>query len=591
MGVTGLLPLLKAAQVPCSLEDYRGKTLAVDSYAWLHKAVFSCAMELVRDQPTQKYISYMMRRIDMLRHFGIEPYMVFDGDYLPTKAGTEKERAERRREYKALAETAVRKNDKKTAFGCFQKACDVTPEMAKSLIDVLNDKGIKYVVAPYEADSQMVHLEKLGIVDGIISEDSDLLVFGCKLLITKLNDKGECVEVKRDNFSKCKATPINTFTEEQMRTMAILSGCDYSKGISGIGVSKAFWLIKKYHTIERILLSLKMEGKYTIPENFVSEYRRASLAFQYQLVFNVKTGKVQSLNELPAEGIEESTEELALCAGNMDSHDIHKAVAMGLLNPMTKQPLHSRETSLTGKTTMATPAVRSATTTESGSAVRNVFRTFSTPTPNRGSIDSFFTKTPDLTTVQSVRKLSPQKSMKLSPVSKRKKILFGTNDGKGTLSSFFTPNTTSKTGVMNTNMQERQLQETPSRKPFATPKSDDYNITDLDDDDVAEISPVTRMLPIEVKETVVDLSPSVTSPKSEDLSELEDSPVRSRKQSEVAAVTVSSLKEKFALKPITNLNLDNVNLETSTKAQPVSRTISLTTHARELSLQSFAYRP
>jgi exonuclease-1 len=28
----------------------------------------------------------------MLRHYGVEPYLVFDGDYLPTKARVEKER-------------------------------------------------------------------------------------------------------------------------------------------------------------------------------------------------------------------------------------------------------------------------------------------------------------------------------------------------------------------------------------------------------------------------------------------------------------------------------------------------------------------
>ena len=39
---------------------------------------------------------------------------------------------------------------------------------------------VDYVVAPYEADAQMYHLERIGLVDGIITEDSDLLVFGAK---------------------------------------------------------------------------------------------------------------------------------------------------------------------------------------------------------------------------------------------------------------------------------------------------------------------------------------------------------------------------------------------------------------------------
>lgn len=33
-----------------------------------------------------------MSRVKMLHHFGVTPYLVFDGDYLPSKAGTEAER-------------------------------------------------------------------------------------------------------------------------------------------------------------------------------------------------------------------------------------------------------------------------------------------------------------------------------------------------------------------------------------------------------------------------------------------------------------------------------------------------------------------
>lgn len=34
-----------------------------------------------------------MHRLRMLQHYGVKPYFVFDGAHLPSKAGTEKERA------------------------------------------------------------------------------------------------------------------------------------------------------------------------------------------------------------------------------------------------------------------------------------------------------------------------------------------------------------------------------------------------------------------------------------------------------------------------------------------------------------------
>ena len=64
--------------------------------------------------------------------------------------------------------------------------------------------NIQYVVAPYEADAQLAYLEQKGIIDGILSEDSDLLVYGAKRLITKLDQHGDCIEISRSDFAACR---------------------------------------------------------------------------------------------------------------------------------------------------------------------------------------------------------------------------------------------------------------------------------------------------------------------------------------------------------------------------------------------------
>lgn len=48
-------------------------------------------------------------------------------------------------------------------------------------------RGVDYVVAPYEADAQLAYLNKTGIVQAIITEDSDLLAFGCKKVMKTIN--------------------------------------------------------------------------------------------------------------------------------------------------------------------------------------------------------------------------------------------------------------------------------------------------------------------------------------------------------------------------------------------------------------------
>ena len=44
--------------------------------------------------------------------------------------------------------------------------------------------GVECIVAPYEADAQLAYLSREGIVDLVITEDSDLLVFGSKRVST-----------------------------------------------------------------------------------------------------------------------------------------------------------------------------------------------------------------------------------------------------------------------------------------------------------------------------------------------------------------------------------------------------------------------
>lgn len=53
----------------------------------------------------------------------------------------------------------------------------------------LHTKGIQFMVAPYESDSQIAKLISLGIADIAITEDSDLVVYGVKTIV-KLNQDG-----------------------------------------------------------------------------------------------------------------------------------------------------------------------------------------------------------------------------------------------------------------------------------------------------------------------------------------------------------------------------------------------------------------
>jgi exonuclease-1 len=46
MGIGGLLSLLQPAAVCVHVQAYKGRRVAVDAYAWLHKGAYACAMDL-----------------------------------------------------------------------------------------------------------------------------------------------------------------------------------------------------------------------------------------------------------------------------------------------------------------------------------------------------------------------------------------------------------------------------------------------------------------------------------------------------------------------------------------------------------------
>ncbi|KAL8937344.1 MAG: hypothetical protein Q9211_003731 [Gyalolechia sp. 1 TL-2023] len=335
MGISGLLPLLKSIQKPCHLKKFAGQTIGVDAYGWLHRGTVACAIDLALGTPTTKFVDFSMSRVRMLIHFGITPYLVFDGDYLPSKAATEMEREKKREESRRLGLELHRMGKISQAHQELQKAVDVTPEMARQLIEQLKTIGVQYVVAPYEADAQLAYLEKKGVIQGILSEDSDLLVFGAKRLLTKLEQYGDCVEISRDDFTSCREISLVGWTDADCRRMAILSGCDYLANINKMGLKTAYRLVRKHKTIEKILRMLQFDGQYHVPTGYLEAFQRAELTFLHQRVFCPIANDIVMMT-VPPPGCND--EKLKFLGVHVEK-EIALGVARGDLHPMTKKPI------------------------------------------------------------------------------------------------------------------------------------------------------------------------------------------------------------------------------------------------------------
>lgn len=528
MGVLGLLPILKEIQEPTSLERYRGKTLAIDTYGWLHRALVSCSQELCQDKPTKKYITYVMNKVQMLQHFGITPYFVFDGGILPTKLETLKGRREKREESMIKANEYIRTNNSKLAYKEFMKAASVTPQMAKSVMNELDKLGIKYIVAPYEADPQMVYMEKEGLVDGILSEDSDLLIFGCNRLITKLKADGTCIEVCRQNFHKAKQVPyISTLSEEQLRLVVMLSGCDYTKGIPGIGIKKSFTLVKTFQSLDNVLVNLKSDSLPEI-DSFKDELSRADLAFRFQKVYNPRTHKMTTLNEYPV-GLSVDFELVEICCGLTIEDEIIRKVCTGLAHPTSHSPLLSREEELFSSRFKKAPLNKAIVPQRSNStsAINKGRTIFDYMNTKKVTIPPLNEVTALQMNKHDVEKKAATLKRNLSPTTKKIKNInsLDTRIGSPIHSKFF-KNALKQKSLPATSSFETQIVENPVIV-------DDGGITDNDDffsedEELDSIIKTTSVRDFEVNED----------------DEIEESPVKKR----TALASFVALRENFLYK-------------------------------------------
>lgn len=299
MGIQGLLQFIQEASEPVNVKKYKGQAVAVDTYCWLHKGAIACAEKLAKGEPTDRYVGFCMKFVNMLLSYGVKPILIFDGCTLPSKKEVERSRRERRQSNLLKGKQLLREGKVSEARDCFARSINITHAMAHKVIKAARALGVDCLVAPYEADAQLAYLNKAGIVQAVITEDSDLLAFGCKKVILKMDQFGNGLEVDQARLGMCKQLG-DVFTEEKFRYMCILSGCDYLASLRGIGLAKACKVLRLANNPD-IVKVIKKIGHYlrmniTVPEDYITGFIRANNTFLYQLVFDPIQRKLVPLN-------------------------------------------------------------------------------------------------------------------------------------------------------------------------------------------------------------------------------------------------------------------------------------------------------
>lgn len=193
----------------------------------------------------------------------------------------------------------------------------------------------------------------------VISEDSDLTLFGCEKILFKLDANGNGVLVEMSKLNACLGNKADNFNLEKFRYMCIMSGCDYLSSLHGIGLGKSlkFWSKVTNLDLRKVLPKIPSYlnmHQLTVTEEYIEGFIQANLTFLHQLVFDPKEKILRPLNEYPeyttAKKLpfcgEMVSEDLALglALGNYDLHSLQKVNDYNpdSPNPMVEKPRYGR---------------------------------------------------------------------------------------------------------------------------------------------------------------------------------------------------------------------------------------------------------
>ncbi|KAB8076200.1 hypothetical protein BDV29DRAFT_170664 [Aspergillus leporis] len=125
-------------------------------------------------------------------------------------------------------------------------ADEVTQVMIAECQQLLALFGLPYITAPMEAEAQCAELVSLGLVDGIITDDSDIFLFGGTRVYKNMFNQGKFVEC----YLTSDLEKEYALHRRKLISFAHLLGSDYTEGIPGIGPVTALEILTEFSSLE-----------------------------------------------------------------------------------------------------------------------------------------------------------------------------------------------------------------------------------------------------------------------------------------------------------------------------------------------------
>jgi len=142
--------------------------------------------------------------------------------------------------------------------------------------------GLPYITAPMEAEAQCAELVRLGLVDGVVTDDCDIFLFGGTRVYKNMFNSNKLVECYLSSAIEKELS----LSRDQLIAIAHLLGSDYTEGLPGVGPVTAVEILSEFPTADGLQefkdwwASVQHNNQpiSTEPSTFRKKFRRSQAA-------------------------------------------------------------------------------------------------------------------------------------------------------------------------------------------------------------------------------------------------------------------------------------------------------------------------
>ncbi|MBN2421870.1 flap endonuclease-1 [Candidatus Woesearchaeota archaeon] len=255
---TKLSPILTSHEL--SFDNLNNKKLVIDSYNIIYQYISSIRQRDGTPLMDSKgnitsHLSGLFFRTTRLIEIGSKLAFCFDGRSPELKKKEQQRRKELKKEAMREYQLAVERQDLALMRKYASRTSRLTLEMIEESKELINALGLPIIQAPSEAEAQAAYMVNKGDFYGLISQDTDGLIFGTSKLIKnltisqrkKIKDSLSYERVPPEEIDLAENLNNLGIDQEQLIVLSMLVGTDFNiGGIKGIGPKKGLKLIKEF---------------------------------------------------------------------------------------------------------------------------------------------------------------------------------------------------------------------------------------------------------------------------------------------------------------------------------------------------------